>query len=70
MKAIITDEEIYPVHGLDTDENHLISHPEQVMEIPDELVIRYESVSDKFWTIQEKFDEIVAESWKKRGIIP
>ena len=28
LNACITDEEIYPVHGLDTDENHLISHPE------------------------------------------
>ena len=55
MKAVIDVDELYPYYVVRTFD---IESDEEIVEVPDELVKRYNECGDKFLEIQKELKEI------------
>jgi hypothetical protein len=55
MKAVIDIDELYPYHVIRTFD---IESDEEIVEVPDELIKRYNENGEEFWKIQNELREI------------
>jgi hypothetical protein len=67
MKAVILKDELYPWYVLETERNSsgaywaYISNCEKAVEVPDELVDRYNEAVRVYFAVQDELNEV----WRK-----